>query len=247
MHSAADDTFIEGGQLARYASVSYNNGFLTSRAPLTKRPHRSQADRALVTVLFTDIVGSTECAAALGDRRWAELLLQHHAIVRKQLQQFGGREIDTAGDGFLASFSAPERAVRCALAIVGLVETLGIKVRAGIHTGELETIGKKIGGIGLHIGARVVGLAAPSEVLVSSTVKDLVAGSGLRFKDHGVHILKGVPGEWRARRPPMNQAYRLPIRFGSRGEIRSQPSTQRAMDALCKVPKAIDRLRFSHS
>ncbi|MBS0367474.1 MAG: tetratricopeptide repeat protein [Proteobacteria bacterium] len=157
---------------------------------------RSANERAVVTVLFTDIVGSTEHAATLGDRRWKELLLQHHTLVREQLKRFGGHEIDTAGDGFLASFEAPERAVRCGLAVSRAVKPLGIDIRAGVHTGELEVIGEKVGGIGLHTGARVAGIAGPGEVLVSSTVKDLVAGSGLHFQDRGVHALKGIPGEW---------------------------------------------------
>lgn len=157
----------------------------------------AEPDRVLATVLFTDIGGSTEKAAALGDRGWRQLLEGHHMVVRRSLARFRGREIDTAGDGFLASFDGPARAVHCAQSISDEVRTLGIEVRAGLHTGECEKMGEKLGGIAVHIGARVASLAAPSEVLVSSTVKDLVAGSGLRFADRGSHALKGVPGEWR--------------------------------------------------
>jgi pimeloyl-ACP methyl ester carboxylesterase len=164
---------------------------------LTGVRHGPEPDRVLATVLFTDIVGATERAAELGDRRWRELITQHHALVRQQLDRHRGREIDTAGDGFLATFDGPARAIRCASAIGDAVRPLGIRIRAGLHTGECEVIGDKVGGIAVHIGARVVALAAPEEILVSSTVKDLVAGSGLRFQDRGVHSLRGVPGEWR--------------------------------------------------
>jgi pimeloyl-ACP methyl ester carboxylesterase len=156
-----------------------------------------ESDRVLATVLFTDIVGSTEHAARLGDRRWRDLLQAHHGLVRRELARFRGREVDTAGDGFLASFDGPARAVRCACAIGDAVRPLGIEVRAGLHTGECEVMGERVGGIAVHIGARVAGLAGPGEVWISSTVKDLVAGSGLRFADRGTHSLKGVPGEWR--------------------------------------------------
>ncbi|MBI4591128.1 MAG: adenylate/guanylate cyclase domain-containing protein [Candidatus Rokubacteria bacterium] len=164
---------------------------------LTGVRHGPEPDRVLATVLFTDIVGATERAAELGDRRWRELIARHHALVRKQLERYHGREIDTAGDGFLAAFDGPARAIRCAGAIGDAVGPLGIRIRAGLHTGECEVIGGKLGGIAVHIGARVAALAAPDEVLVSSTVKDLVAGSGLRFQDRGVCSLRGVPGEWR--------------------------------------------------
>src|SRR3712207_2471011 len=153
-------------------------------------------DRWLATVLFTDIVDSTRHAAALGDRAWKDLLHRHHALVRRELDRFGGREVDTAGDGFFATFDGPARAVRCASAIVAGVEALGLFVRAGVHTGECQLIDGKVGGIAVHIGARVAALAAPGEVLVSGTVKDLVVGSGLRFHDRGRTALKGVPGEW---------------------------------------------------
>jgi class 3 adenylate cyclase len=164
---------------------------------LTGVPRAREFDRVLATVLFTDIVGSTQRAAEIGDARWKELLLQHHRIVRAELQRFGGKEIDTAGDGFLATFDGPARAVRCAMAIVAGVRSLGLEIRAGVHTGECELLDGNIGGIAVHIGARVASKAGASEVLVSSTVKDLVAGSGLRFEDRGAHTLKGVPDEWR--------------------------------------------------
>ena len=156
-----------------------------------------EPDRVLATVLFTDIVGATEKAAALGDRRWRDLLDGHNGVVRRELARFRGREIKTAGDGFFAAFDGPARAVRCACAVSQGVQSLGLEVRAGLHTGECEMMGDDMGGIAVHIGARIAGLAAPGEVLVSSTVKDLVAGSGLSFRDHGVALLKGVPGEWR--------------------------------------------------
>jgi pimeloyl-ACP methyl ester carboxylesterase len=154
-------------------------------------------DRVLATILFTDIVSSTEKAAALGDRGWRDLLLKHHSVVRAQFDRFRGREIDTTGDGFFATFDGPARAVWCASALVQELRPFGLEIRAGVHTGECEMIGDEIGGIAVHIGARVAALAGPCEVLVSSTVKDLVAGSGIAFKDRGVHVLKGVPGEWR--------------------------------------------------
>jgi pimeloyl-ACP methyl ester carboxylesterase len=156
-----------------------------------------EPDRVLATVLFTDIVGATEKAASLGDRRWRELLDDHHALVRRELARYRGREIDTAGDSFLATFDGPARAVRCACGICDSVRSLGIEVRAGLHTGECEVMGEKLAGISVHIGARVAALANPGEVVVSSTVKDLVAGSGLSFRDRGSEYLKGVPGEWR--------------------------------------------------
>ncbi|MGH2403086.1 MAG: adenylate/guanylate cyclase domain-containing protein [bacterium] len=156
-----------------------------------------EPDRVLATVLFADVVGSTEHAAELGDRRWKDVLAAYYALVRKELGRFRGREIDTAGDGVLASFDGPARAVRCACAIRDEVKGLGIHIRAGLHTGEVETMGENVGGLAVHIGARVAALASPDEVLASSTVKDLVAGSGIRFVDRGAHPLKGVPGEWR--------------------------------------------------
>jgi class 3 adenylate cyclase len=156
-----------------------------------------EPERVLATVMFTDIVGSTERAAALGDRRWRDVLESHHAVVRTQLARFRGREVDTAGDGFLATFDGPARAIRCALAISERVREIGVEVRVGLHTGEIELAGSDVRGIAVHIGSRVAGLAGPGEVLVSGTVKDLVVGSGLEFADRGTRVLKGVPGEWR--------------------------------------------------
>ena len=164
--------------------------FLTgSRAPV-------EIDRVLATVLFTDIVGSTEKAAALGDSRWRKLLDDHHITIRRNLTRFRGREVKTTGDGILATFDGPARGVRCACAIAEEIHSLGIDVRAGLHTGECEIMGEDVGGIAVHIGARVASLAGAGEVLVSRTVKDLVAGSGLRFADRGSQTLKGVPGDW---------------------------------------------------
>ncbi|MDP8957096.1 MAG: adenylate/guanylate cyclase domain-containing protein [Actinomycetota bacterium] len=155
-----------------------------------------ETERILATVLFTDIVDSTAKLAEMGDRRWREVVQQHHAVVRRQLLRFSGREIDTAGDGFFASFDGPARAIRCACAIRDAVSELGLEVRAGLHTGECEVLDGKVGGIAVHIGARVAGQAAPGEVLVSSTVKDIVSGSGIQFRERGQAQLKGVPGEW---------------------------------------------------
>jgi pimeloyl-ACP methyl ester carboxylesterase len=163
---------------------------------LTGVRHDAAPDRVLATVLFTDIVESTARAAALGDRRWRAVLEQHHAVVRRELARFRGREIDTAGDGFLATFDGPARAISCARRIVEGVKPLALDVRAGLHVGECELIGGKPGGIAVHIGARVAALAKAGEVLVSHTVKDLVAGSGIRFEDRGRQVLKGVDGEW---------------------------------------------------
>jgi class 3 adenylate cyclase len=168
-----------------------------------------EPDRVLATVLFTDIVGSSEKAAELGDRGWRELLERHHALVRRQLARFRGVEVDTAGDGFFASFDGPARAIRCATAIVEAVPELGLEVRAGLHTGECELANGKVAGIAVHTGARVASVAQPDEVLVSSTVKDLVAGSEIAFEDRGSHELKGIPGEWRlyaVRRPALTGA-----------------------------------------
>jgi len=153
-------------------------------------------DRILATVLFTDVVDSTRLAESLGDRRWRELVGEHHRIVRGELVRFRGREIDNAGDGFLAAFDGPARALRAAQAIVAAVRPLGLEVRAGVHTGECEVLGEKLVGIAVHVGARVASAAGSSQVFATSTVHDLVAGSGIEFVDQGRRVLKGVPGEW---------------------------------------------------
>ncbi len=163
----------------------------------TFRDREAELERSLATVLFTDIVDSTKRASDVGDRRWRELVEDHHTRVRGQLARFRGREVDTAGDGFFAAFDGPARAVRCAQAILESVRDIGIEVRAGLHTGEVEQIDDKVGGIAVSIGARVAARAGPSEILVSQTVRDLVAGSGLSFEDAGEHELKGVPDRWR--------------------------------------------------
>jgi class 3 adenylate cyclase len=186
---AGDDHVISAGDLDALADEIEE--FLTGTRPLP------DPDRVLATVMFTDIVGSTERARQLGDRRWRELLGEHDGAVRRELERFRGREVDTAGDGFLAAFDGPARAVRCALSAGEAVRELGIEIRAGVHTGECELDGPKIRGIAVHTGARIAALAGPGEVLVSQTVKDLVSGSGLSFEEHGVHELKGLPGEWR--------------------------------------------------
>jgi class 3 adenylate cyclase len=165
--------------------------FLTGRRPPV------HVDRILTTILFTDIVASTEAAAAIGDHRWRSILDSHDRLVREQLRHFRGREIKTTGDGFLASFDGPARGIRCARAIVEKVEPLGIQVRAGIHTGECEVRGDDLGGLAVHIAARVGALAGPGDVLVSGTVRDLVVGSEIRFADQGEHQLRGVPGTWK--------------------------------------------------
>jgi class 3 adenylate cyclase len=181
--------FLEGGAEMADAVVSFLRE-VAHAAP------EEESERVLVTILFTDIAGATERAAQLGDVRWHDVLTNHHRIVRQQLARFRGREVDTAGDGFFASFDGPARAIRCATAITEQVRALGLEVRAGLHTGECEVVDGKVAGIAVHIGARVAAQADPGEVLVSSTVRDLVAGSGMRFDDRGEHDLKGIPGKW---------------------------------------------------
>jgi class 3 adenylate cyclase/alpha-beta hydrolase superfamily lysophospholipase len=191
---------------ARIAAYpGYPNLFLADSGPIAEtireflgapRPAPDR-ERVLATVLFTDVVGSTRKAAELGDAQWKTLLERHNRTVRQILRHHGGREVSTAGDGFLATFDGPSRAVKCARAICEAVKPLGLEVRAGCHTGEIELMGADVGGVAVHIGARVAALAGPSEVLVRSTVKDLVAGSGLVFEDRGEHALKGVPEMWR--------------------------------------------------
>jgi class 3 adenylate cyclase len=165
-------------------------GFLTGTRP----PPRH--DRVLTTVLFTDVVSSTERASELGDRDWRDLLEQHHRLLRTELDRFGGREVHTAGDGFLATFDSPRRAIECARAAALAIRSIGLEIRAGAHTGEVELSDGDVQGLAVHIGARISTLAGPGEVLVSSTVKDIVVGSGIEFLDRGEHELKGVPGSW---------------------------------------------------
>jgi class 3 adenylate cyclase len=159
-------------------------------------PAGSELGRVLATVMFSDIVSSTERAAEIGDRRWRDLLDRHDAAIRLQLSRHGGREVKTTGDGFLALFDGPARAIRCAVAIRQGLLAEGVEVRIGLHAGEVELRGDDVGGIAVHLGARVVATAAPGEVVVSSTVRDLVAGSGIGFADRGEHDLKGVPDRW---------------------------------------------------
>ena len=185
------------GRNAFHFVEPWRESFQEIAAFLTGHQAEVADDRVLATVLFTDIVDSTRRASEIGDRDWHALLDAHDAVVRAQLSRFRGREVNTSGDGFLAMFDGPQRAIRCAVAIRDAVQALGIQVRAGLHTGECEVRGDDIGGIGVHIGARVSALAGPNEVLVSSTLRDLVIGSGLEFEDRGAHQLKGVPGEWR--------------------------------------------------
>jgi class 3 adenylate cyclase len=160
--------------------------------------HRTAADheRVLATLLFTDIVGSTETASSLGDQKWREVLERHNALIRQELFRWRGKEVKTAGDGFLATFDGPARAIRCALDISAALAPLGLEVRCGLHTGEIEIVGSDVAGMAVHICARIAALAGPREVLVSRTVKDLVAGAGFKFTPRGVHALKGVPEEW---------------------------------------------------
>ena len=166
---------------------------------------RSRSRRVLATVLFTDIVGSTERAEALGDRAWRDLLRSHHRVVRRRLRRHGGHEVDTAGDGFFITFDQPAEAIACAIEVADAVADLGLEIRSGLHTGEVEATGEKVGGIAVHVGARILASAEPGQIVVSSTVRDLASGSGHRFADLGSRRLKGVEGEWRlfaVQRPP---------------------------------------------
>jgi class 3 adenylate cyclase len=194
----ADARFVEiEGLEHRYYNGDVD-GMLTAVHQFVTGEHEvPEDDRVLATVLFTDIVGSTMKAASLGDQAWRDLLVRHHAVVRREIAHFRGREVATAGDGFLALFDGPARGVRCGLAIRDAVRPLGLEVRAGVHTGECVRMGDDVGGIAVHIGARISAEAEPGEVLASSTVKDLVVGSGLTFRDRGGRVLKGVEGEWR--------------------------------------------------
>jgi class 3 adenylate cyclase len=194
-----DAKFVElpGRNLYLFVEPDWRRCFEEISEFLTGTRTTADEDQVLATVLFTDIVDSTRHAAEIGDRAWRTLLDAHDAVVRAQLARFRGREVNTAGDSFLAMFDGPQRAIRCAMSIRDAVKALGLEIRAGLHTGECELRGDGIDGIAVHIGARVCHLAGPSEVLVSGTVRDLVVGSGLPFDDRGTHELKGVPGEWR--------------------------------------------------
>jgi class 3 adenylate cyclase len=194
--SGAKYVELPGRNMYHFVEPGWRPSFQQISEFLTGHQAEMADDRVLATVLFTDIVNSTRCAAEIGDRDWHALLDAHDAVVRAQLARFRGREVNTSGDGFLATFDGPQRAIRCAMAIRDAVQSLGIMVRAGLHTGECEIRGDDIGGIAVHIGARVSALAGPNDVLVSSTLRDLVIGSGLEFEQRGVHELKGVPGEW---------------------------------------------------
>jgi class 3 adenylate cyclase len=190
---------IEGSGTVIYADevdgiADEIEGFLTGVRPPPRR------DRVLATVLFTDVVGSTQRAAELGDRDWRELLDRHNRLVRAEIARFGGREVNTAGDGFLVTFDSPRRAIECARAAAEAVSGIGLEIRAGVHAGEIELSDGDIQGLAVHLGARIAALAGAREILVSSTVKDLVAGSGIEFEDRGEHELKGVPGSWRVYR-----------------------------------------------
>jgi class 3 adenylate cyclase len=184
----SDALMWSGDQDALVAEIQE---FLTGTRPV------AEPDRVLATILFTDIVGSTGRAAELGDRAWRELLERYNQLIRRELARFRGHEVDTTGDGFLATFDGPGRAVRCARAVLEGALALGLEVRAGLHAGEVELVDGDVCGIAVHIGARVAAMAGAGEVLVSSTVRDLVAGSGIEFEDRGMHQLKGVPGAWR--------------------------------------------------
>jgi DNA-binding NarL/FixJ family response regulator len=187
---ARGDALLSPGVTRRLISAFADRGETTL-------PPGSETDRVLATVMFSDIVSSTERAAEIGDRRWRELLDRHDALIRQELARHGGREVKTTGDGFLALFDGPARAIRCAVAIRDELHAEGVEVRIGLHSGEVELRGDDVGGIAVHIGARVAASAQPGNVVVSSTVKDLVAGSGISFVDRGEHALKGIPDRWR--------------------------------------------------
>ncbi len=195
--SGAKYVELPGRNVLHFVEPNWRASFQEIAEFLTGHQADVTDDRVLATVLFTDIVDSTRRAAEIGDRDWHALLDAHDAVVRSQLTRFRGREVNRTGDGFLAMFDGPQRAIRCAMAIRDAVQALGIEVRAGLHTGECEMRGDDIGGIAVHIGARVSALAGSNEVLVSSTLRDLVIGSGLEFEERGTHELKGVPGDWR--------------------------------------------------
>jgi class 3 adenylate cyclase len=194
---------IKGSRFVKLAGEDYWGTFLSPEIAdelerfVSTLEEPPEHETVLATVLFTDLVGSSELAAKLGDRAWRERLEQHNVAVRRQLARFRGEEVDTAGDGFFASFNGPARAIRCGFALTNELRELGLEVRVGVHTGECEIVSGKPAGIAVNTGARISAAAATGEVLVSSTVRDLVAGSGIEFEDRGTHELKGVPGEWR--------------------------------------------------
>ena len=198
---------------------------------------RKRGLTVLVTVLFTDIVGSTEIGAELGDRKWRDLVRRHHAIVRRELKRFRGRELDTAGDGFFARFDRPADAIRCACAISDDVRELGIEIRAGLHLGEAEVLEHKVGGIAVNVGARVMGVAKGGEVLVSSTLRDAVAGSGFAFADHGTHRLKGIEGEWRLYEVTMVEGERRSLPLSA-----EEARTRREFGEALPVRRTRDRI-----
>ena len=198
---------------------------------------RKRGLSVLVTVLFTDIVGSTEIGAELGDRRWRDLVRRHHAIVRRELKRFRGRELDTAGDGFFARFDRPADAIRCACAISDDVRELGIEIRAGLHLGEAEVLEHKVGGVAVNVGARVMGVAKGGEVLVSSTLRDAVAGSGFAFADHGTHRLKGIEGEWRLYEVTMVEGVRRSLPLSA-----EEAATRREFGEAVPVRRRRDRI-----
>jgi class 3 adenylate cyclase len=207
----------------------------TSPMPASDRRLITASERRLLTVLFTDIVGSTDLAVEMGDARWRELIARHHALVRGELKRFGGREIDTAGDGFFATFDRPAQAIRCAAAVAQAVRGLGIEVRAGLHLGEVEVGAKNVGGVAVHTGARVLAAADPGEVLVTATLRELVSGSGLEFADRGQHTLKGVPGTW--------QLYGLEAVDGRPLEPGPDPPTAAERRAAIATPTLLRRSR----
>jgi class 3 adenylate cyclase len=194
--SGAKYVELPGRNAVHFVEPDWRPSFQAIAEFLTGQQPEVADDQVLATLLYTDIVDSTSRAVEMGDRDWHALLDAHDAVVRSQLTRFRGREVNTSGDGFLAMFDGSQRAIRCAMAIRDAVQALGIEVRAGLHTGECEVRGEDIGGIAVHIGARVSALAGPNDVLVSSTLRDLVIGSGLEFEERGAHQLKGVPGEW---------------------------------------------------
>jgi len=241
LHHANSPIPVEGGRLmaelipgARYVELPGRDHLPGAGDPeaiageieefLTGARAGGRPDRVLATVLFTDIVDSTKRAAELGDGAWRQLRERHDALVRSQLERFRGREVKQTGDGFLASFDGPARAIHCACSVVDEARELGIEIRAGLHTGECELIGDDLGGVAVHVAARVGSIAQPGEVLVSGTVKDLVMGSGIDLSDRGTHELKGVPGEWKLFAVPAEH-----------GEV-SVPSVRPAMDSPGKPP-----------